>query len=209
MGYTTSMIHGIEVPNSSEANDVPEDIGKVVTALEGGSINRRLTSAAIAALTAPQKPAGVYFHNTTTGKLMVSDGTNVVEPYGMWQSWTCAVTASTTSPTGVTQVNTAYTRIGNTIHARAALVIPYATRGSGAYSFSLPVTPVSDYYSSTARCPIGGGVWGHVSDNTAYCHVTMASATTVTLLSFAADTAFASTAMADTTVRFQITYEAA
>ena len=43
----------------------------------------------------------------------------------------------------------------------------------------------------------------------AYCHVTMASATTVTLLSFAADTAFASTAMADTTVRFQITYEAA
>ena len=209
MGYTTSTIHGIEVPDSSEANNVPEDIGKVVTALEGGSIVRRLTGAQIAALTAPQKPAGTYFHNTTTGRLMASDGSTVAEPYGLWQSWTCAVTAPT-PPSGVTQVNTAYTRIGNTIHARAALVIPYATRGSGAYSFSLPVTPVSDYYSSTARCPIGGGVWGHVSDNTAYCHVTMASATTVTLLSFAADTAFASTAMAaDTTVRFQITYEAA
>ena len=37
MGYTTSTIHGIEVPDSSEANNVPEDIGKVVTALEAGA----------------------------------------------------------------------------------------------------------------------------------------------------------------------------
>ncbi len=77
MGYTTSTVHGIEVPDSSEANDVPEDIGKVVTALAGGSIIRRLTSAQIAALTGPEKPAGVYFHDTTTGRLVVSDGTNV------------------------------------------------------------------------------------------------------------------------------------
>jgi hypothetical protein len=79
MGYTTSTVHGIEVPDSSEANHVPEDVGKVVTALEGGSIIRRLTGAAIAALTAPQKPAGTYFHNTTTGRLQVSDGTNVTD----------------------------------------------------------------------------------------------------------------------------------
>ena len=76
MGYTTSTVHGIEVPDSSETNDVPEDIGKVVTALEGGSIVRRLTSAAIAALTAPEKPAGLVVYNTTTGKLQISDGTN-------------------------------------------------------------------------------------------------------------------------------------
>ena len=76
MGYTTSTIHGIEVPDSSEANNVPEDIGKVVTALEGGSIVKRLTSAAIAALTAPQKPAGLVVYNTTTNKLQISDGTN-------------------------------------------------------------------------------------------------------------------------------------
>ncbi len=76
MGYTTSTVHGIEVPDSSEANDVPEDIGKVVTALEGGSIVRRLTSAAIAALTAPEKPAGLVVYNTTTGMLQVSDGTD-------------------------------------------------------------------------------------------------------------------------------------
>ena len=73
MGYTASTVHGIEVPNSAEANDVPEDIGKVVTALEGGSIIRRLTSAAIAALTAPQKPAGLVVYNTTTNKLQISD----------------------------------------------------------------------------------------------------------------------------------------
>ena len=76
MGYTTSTVHGIEVPDASETNDVPEDIGKVVTALEGGSIVRRLTSAAIAALTAPEKPAGLVVYNTTTGKLQISDGTN-------------------------------------------------------------------------------------------------------------------------------------
>ena len=76
MGYTTSTVHGIEVPNSAEANDVPEDIGKVVTALEGGSIVRRLTGAAIAALTAPQKPAGLVVYNTTTNKVQISDGTN-------------------------------------------------------------------------------------------------------------------------------------
>ena len=82
MGYTTSTIHGIEVPDSSEANDIPEDIGKVVTGLEGGSIIRRLTSAAIAALTAPQKPAGTVFYNTTTGKLQISNGSTVGDiPY--------------------------------------------------------------------------------------------------------------------------------
>lgn len=74
MGYTTSTVHGIEVPDSSEANDVPEDIGKVVTALEGGSFIRRLTGAQIAALTGAQKTAGVMVYNTTTGKLQISNG---------------------------------------------------------------------------------------------------------------------------------------
>ena len=79
MGYTTSTIHGIEVPDSAEPNDTPEDIGKVVTALEGGSIVKRLTSAAIAALTAPQKPAGLVVYNTTTNKLQISDGTTFTD----------------------------------------------------------------------------------------------------------------------------------
>ena len=79
MGYTTSSIHGIEVPNSAEANDVPEDIGKVVTALEGGSFARRLTGAQIAALTGAQKTAGVLVYNTTTNRLQISDGTNFAD----------------------------------------------------------------------------------------------------------------------------------
>lgn len=76
MGYTTSTVHGIEVPDSAEANNIPEDIGKVVTALEGGSLGKRLTSAQIAALASPQKPSGLVVFNTTTGKLQISDGTN-------------------------------------------------------------------------------------------------------------------------------------
>lgn len=79
MGYTTSTVHGIEVPDSSEANNVPEDIGKVVTALEGGSIIRRLTGAQISALTAPQKPAGLVVYNTTTSKVQVSSGSYFVD----------------------------------------------------------------------------------------------------------------------------------
>lgn len=79
MGYTTSTVHGIEVPDSAEANNVPEDIGKVVTALEAGSIVKRLTGAAIAALTAPQKPAGLVVYNTTTNVLQISDGTSFAD----------------------------------------------------------------------------------------------------------------------------------
>ena len=76
MGYTTSTVHGIEVPDSAEANNVPEDIGKVVTALEAGSFARRLTGAQIAALTSPQKPAGLLVYNTTTNKVQISNGTS-------------------------------------------------------------------------------------------------------------------------------------
>jgi hypothetical protein len=79
MGYTTSTVHGIEVPDSAEANNIPEDIGKVVTALEGGSLVKRLTSAQIAALSSPQKPSGLVVFNTTTGKLQISDGTNFAD----------------------------------------------------------------------------------------------------------------------------------
>jgi len=205
MGYTTSMIHGIEVPDSSEANDVPEDIGKVVTALEGGSINRRLTSAAIAALTAPQKPAGVYFHNTATGKLMVSDGTNVVEPYGMWQSWTCAVTASTTSPTGVTQQGSSYTRVGNLVTVRGAVTVPLATKGSGTYYFSLPVNMASVYASNLSLLPLGFASKGDTDALLAFPQ----SASTVHLRLGPSAIGSAHVIGDDRTFSFQVTYEAA
>ena len=46
----------------------------MVTALEAGSLVKRLTGAAIAALTTPQKPAGLVVYNTTTNKLQISGG---------------------------------------------------------------------------------------------------------------------------------------
>ena len=79
MGYTTSTVHGIEVPDSAEANNVPEDIGKVVTALEAGSLVKRLTGAQISALTSPKKPAGLLVYNTTTSRLQISDGTTFAD----------------------------------------------------------------------------------------------------------------------------------
>ena len=140
MGYTTSTVHGIEVPDSAEANNIPEDIGKVVTALEAGSLVKRLTGAAIAALTAPQKPAGLVVYNTTTGKLQISDGTNFADINGVWQTYTPTLTASTTNPTGWTQTGR-YTRIGDTIVASFKLTAGGGmTAGSGVYYVALPAT---------------------------------------------------------------------
>ena len=153
MGYTTSTVHGIEVPDSAEANNIPEDIGKVVTALEGGSFARRLTGAQIAALTGAQKTAGVLVYNTTTNRLQISDGSAWVDVGApVWQTWTCTVTASTTNPTGVTQIDCKYTQIGKTVHFRAVVTIPLATKGSGTYQFSLPVSAASNQ-----EVPLGQG----------------------------------------------------
>ena len=79
MGYTTSTVHGIQVPDSSQANNIPNDLGLVVTALEGGSLVKRLTQAQINALTSPQKPAGLVVFNTTTSRLQVSNGTSFAD----------------------------------------------------------------------------------------------------------------------------------
>lgn len=79
MGYTTSTVHGIQVPDSAQANNIPTDLGNVVTALEGGSIVRRLTGAQISALTGPQKPAGLVVYNTTTNRAQISDGSTFAD----------------------------------------------------------------------------------------------------------------------------------
>jgi len=208
MGYTTSTVHGIEVPDSSEANDVPEDIGKVVTALEGGSIVRRLTSAAIAALTAPQKPAGLVVYNTTTGKLQVSNGTSFADvdaALGVWQSWTCAVTASGSNPTGVTQVGSSYTRIGDLVTARGAVTVPIATKGSGSYYFSLPVNMASVYAASIGLMPVGFASKGDTAAILAFPQ----SASTIHLQIGANIIGSEHMIGDDRTFSFQVTYEAA
>lgn len=120
MGYTTSTVHGIEVPDSAEANNVPEDIGKVVTALEAGSIVKRLTGAQISALTSPQKPAGLLVYNTTTATYQMSDGTNFTDvgplPYAELRrttnqnistaSWTKITYTASTDPKSIGNTGT-------------------------------------------------------------------------------------------------------
>ena len=151
MGYTTSTVHGIEVPDSAEANNVPEDIGKVVTALEAGSIVKRLTGAQIAALTAPQKPAGLVVYNTTTSKLQISNGTSFADiDYATYAemerpSGTQSIPNGPTTVTYSTEVDPA--GIANTGTGQLSL-----TAGVWALSyFATTVDPVNHYLYAGTR----------------------------------------------------------
>ena len=77
-----STIHGIPTPAGGDDNDSVAAISAVITALEGGSIIRRLTQAQINALTGAQKPSGLFVWNTTTNRLQVSNGTTVSDYNG-------------------------------------------------------------------------------------------------------------------------------
>ena len=153
MGYTTSTVHGIEVPDSSETNNIPEDIGKVVTALEAGSLAKRLTGAAIAALTAPQKPAGLLVYNTTTNKLQISDGTSFVDvgvvSDAAWPTFTTTWTQQATiAKTG----EAAYMQVGKLVVVRFALSAASAGTAGQAIKLTLPVT-------AKAHGAGGGAFW--------------------------------------------------
>ena len=143
MGYTTSTVHGIEVPNSSEANDVPEDIGKVVTALESGSLVKRLTGAAIAALTAPQKPAGLVVYNTTANTLQVSDGTNFRDvpsfgSSGAWTAWTPTLGQGGTVTWDAGASRARYLQVGKLVTAYCELKVTGSGVAGQPITVSLP-----------------------------------------------------------------------
>ncbi len=151
MGYTTSTVHGIEVPDSAEANNVPEDIGKVVTALEAGSLVKRLTGAQISALTAPQKPAGLVVYNTTTSKLQISNGTSFADiDYATYAemerpSGTQSIPAGPTTVTYSTEVDPS--GIANPGTGQLSL-----TAGVWALSyFATTVNPVNHYLYAGTR----------------------------------------------------------
>ena len=67
------------LPIGATANNVPSHIQLLKDDLNGGSIIRRLTGAQIAALSAPEKVAGVVVYNTTTGTLQVYNGAAFVD----------------------------------------------------------------------------------------------------------------------------------
>ncbi len=156
MGYTTSTVHGIEVPDSAEANNVPEDIGKVVTALEAGSIVKRLTGAQIAALTSPQKPAGLLVYNTTTSTMQVSDGTNFADVPGLpnagaWTTYTPSVSGWTLGNGSVTGK---YQKHGKRVDGWAKLTLGTTTTwtGSSALLLGLPVSLAASAVNTGVAC---------------------------------------------------------
>lgn len=220
MGYTTSTVHGIEVPDSAEANNVPEDIGKVVTALEAGSIVKRLTGAAIAALTAPQKPAGLVVYNTTTNVLQISDGTNfkdipAITATGTWTEWTPTLTASSSNPTASNvTAESRYMQIGKTVIGKAQMTVSAA--GSGNYRIPLPVTPRS---TAVGARRIGmlqidaagqvGHYWLEQANGASYCNAMQISGinSPVTFLSSSIASTFIG--LGTTTLSWDFTYEAA
>lgn len=75
---TTTTISGLPVPEGSDANNVPADMAALAAPLDGAII-RKLSTAGIAALTAPQKPAGLVVYNTTTSRLQISNGTSFAD----------------------------------------------------------------------------------------------------------------------------------
>ena len=67
------------LPIGATGNNVPAHIQLLKDDINGGSIIRRLTGAQIAALTAPEKVAGVVVYNTTTGKHQAYNGSAWVD----------------------------------------------------------------------------------------------------------------------------------
>ena len=67
------------LPIGATGNNVPAHIQLLKDDLNGGSIIRRLTGAQIAALTAPEKVAGVVVYNTTTNKHQAYNGSAWVD----------------------------------------------------------------------------------------------------------------------------------
>lgn len=67
------------LPAGSTANNVPSHLDLLKDAINAGSIIRRLSGAAIAALSGVELTAGTVVYNTTTGKLQVSTGAAFVD----------------------------------------------------------------------------------------------------------------------------------
>lgn len=75
----TTTVMGLPYPQGSDDADVPADMGALAARLDATPGVESLTSAQIAAIAAPQRPAGRVVHNSTTGLLMVSTGASFVD----------------------------------------------------------------------------------------------------------------------------------
>lgn len=75
----TTTVMDLPYPQGSDDADVPADMGALAARLDATPGVESLTSAQIAALSAPQRPPGRVVHNSTTGLLMVSTGASFVD----------------------------------------------------------------------------------------------------------------------------------
>ena len=76
---TTSTVNGYPTPSGGDANNIPADLLALRAVMDLGSADKRLTSTQIAALTDPQKPAGLLVYDTTDGLLKISNGSTFTE----------------------------------------------------------------------------------------------------------------------------------
>jgi len=162
-----STIHDIPAPAGGDDNDSVAAISAVITALEGGSIVRRLSQAAIDALTGPQKPAGLVVFNTTTQTPQVSNGSTfrdvpLIPTGGGYTAWTPTLTQ------GVTVTASAmsrYIKVGGHVHAYFAATL--SSNGTAGQQVTLTL-PTAAYSGNTGLgsfvIPATGAVGAAVID---------------------------------------------
>ena len=202
MALTTGTL-GLPFPEGSDNNDVAGDLQDLAMRLDEVPGVESLTSAEIAALGAGEKPEGRVVYNSTTQTVQVSDGTSFVDvsaasTVGTFSAHTVTVTASTSNPTDVTS-SAHYTRIGDLVHYEGSVTIPVATKGSGTYYFSLPVsTPLSAY-----AFPLGQATGTMVAGAVCYPQT---STTFWVLLAYGDSLTSADVSGDDYTLLFNLTY---
>lgn len=95
----------------------------------------------------PSPSEGMFAVTTDDDEVDYYNGSAWVSalPVGAWRTYTPTVTGSTTNPTiGNSVFDAAYSQFGKTVHVRIKLTLGSTfSAGSGAYSFSLPVTSKS------------------------------------------------------------------
>ena len=162
-----STIHGIPIPEGTDDNDSVAVVAAVITALESGSIVRRLSQAQIDALTGPQKPSGLVVFNSTTQTPQVSNGSTfrdvpLIPTGGGYTAWTPTLTQ------GVTVTASAmsrYIKVGGHVHAYFAATL--SSNGTAGQQVTLTL-PTAAYSGNTGLgsfvIPATGAVGAAVID---------------------------------------------
>jgi hypothetical protein len=140
--------NGLYYPALSDSPNGPSQMQTAALALDHKVIGNFATAAArSAAITAPVLGDLTYRVDAPVGAEYEKwNGSAWEVMYGIWRSYTPALTATTTNPTqGNSTYAGGFTLIGKTIHYRFLLTIGSTfSVGSGAYVVSLPATAAAN-----------------------------------------------------------------